>query len=154
MTTIFYFAGAFYDPAIHDTIPDGAVEISPEAHAALLHGQSLGLRIADGANGEPILAEPPAPTFEELKRQFVDGIQVALDSRARAWGYDDIRSAVTYIGDPHPQFNAEAVALRDWRSSVWVWAEAQQQIAGIDALVQSVDDLLKSMPEIPARPSV
>lgn len=47
-------------------IPADAVEISPETHAALLAGQSAGQRIVPGADGHPILIDPPAPSTEEL----------------------------------------------------------------------------------------
>jgi hypothetical protein len=52
--------GGFYLPEIHgDTIPTDAVEITTEAHAALLDGQSQGKRIVAGPNGFPELADPP-----------------------------------------------------------------------------------------------
>lgn len=60
--------GGFYDAAIHgDAIPSDAVEITTEEHAALLDGQSQGKRIVADAAGRPVLADPPAPTFDELK---------------------------------------------------------------------------------------
>lgn len=60
--------GGFYDRSIHgDAIPADAVEITTEEHAALLDGQSNGKRIVADAEGRPMLADPPAPTFDELK---------------------------------------------------------------------------------------
>jgi hypothetical protein len=60
--------GGFYDSAIHgDAIPADAVEITAEVHAALLQGQSSGKRIVADAEGHPVLADPPAPTLDELK---------------------------------------------------------------------------------------
>ncbi|MEW5893393.1 MAG: DUF4376 domain-containing protein [Pseudomonadota bacterium] len=58
----------FYDEAIHgNNTPADAVEITNEEHAALLAGQSIGKRIVADAEGRPMLADPPAPTFDELK---------------------------------------------------------------------------------------
>lgn len=58
----------FYIEAIHgDNIPDDAVEISNDEHAALLEGQSQGKRIVAGPDGHPELAEPPPPTPEQLR---------------------------------------------------------------------------------------
>ena len=70
--------GGFYDREIHgDNIPADAVEITAEEHAALLEGQSQGKRIQADENGYPFLADPPAPTEEEL--------QVIRNQEARAY---------------------------------------------------------------------
>lgn len=70
--------GGFYDIKIHgDNIPADAVEITNEQHAALLEGQSQGKRIQADENGYPFLADPPAPTEEEL--------QVVKNQEARAY---------------------------------------------------------------------
>ena len=59
--------GGFYDTAIHgNNIPADAVEITAEQHAALIEGQSQGKLIQADAKGKPVLADPPAPTDEEL----------------------------------------------------------------------------------------
>lgn len=49
---------AFYDDTIHSTLPNDALEISPEQHAALLAGQSAGQVIMPGKDGKPVLATP------------------------------------------------------------------------------------------------
>lgn len=60
----------FYDRSIHgDNIPHDAVEITDEEHRALIDGQSTGKRIVADENGRPILADPPAPTLEQLAEQ-------------------------------------------------------------------------------------
>ena len=60
--------GGFYDASIHgDDIPDDAIEISAEEHQALIDGQTQGKSIVADANGYPVLANPPAPTLDELK---------------------------------------------------------------------------------------
>ena len=70
--------GGFYDVAIHgDNIPADAQEITAAEHAALLEGQSQGKRIQADENGYPFLADPPAPTEEEL--------QVIRNQEARAY---------------------------------------------------------------------
>ena len=60
--TIYYSKAnqAFYDSAIHNRLPEDAVAISPEQHAALLTGQSNGQVIMPGKDGKPVLA-PLAP---------------------------------------------------------------------------------------------
>ena len=55
--------GGFYDDQIHSRLPEDAVEISPEQHAALLSGQSNGQVIMPNKAGQPVLAEqPPCPS--------------------------------------------------------------------------------------------
>ena len=49
---------AFYDDQIHSRLPEDAVEISHEQHAALLAGQSSGQVIMPGKDGKPVLADP------------------------------------------------------------------------------------------------
>lgn len=61
--------GGFYDVTIHgDAIPDDAVEITTEEHAALLEGQSQGKLIQSGTNGRPVLVDPPTLTPEQMKQ--------------------------------------------------------------------------------------
>ncbi|MGV3771024.1 MAG: tail fiber assembly protein [Sphingobium phenoxybenzoativorans] len=45
---------AFYDSAIHSTLPDDARAIEPATHAALLEAQADGMCIAANDNGDPI----------------------------------------------------------------------------------------------------
>lgn len=60
--TIFYSksTGGFYDNQIHNVLPEDAVEITAEYHAALLAGQAQGKTIMPGKDGKPVLA-PLAP---------------------------------------------------------------------------------------------
>lgn len=79
--TIYYSKSnqAFYDSAIHQRLPEDAVEISPEQHAALLAGQSNGQVIMPNKAGQPVLAEqPPCPS------STWDGEQWHLDPECAA----------------------------------------------------------------------
>lgn len=50
----------FYDDDIHGAgIPEDAVEITRQEHAALMAGQSAGRIIAAGVDGRPVLLDPP-----------------------------------------------------------------------------------------------
>ena len=58
----------FYEQSIHgDNIPEDAVEITAEQHAALLEGQSQGKIISADENGHPILIDPPPLTAEQIQ---------------------------------------------------------------------------------------
>ena len=123
MATVFYSktTGGFYIREVHgDNIPADAVEITEAEHAALIEGQSLGKRIVADANGRPILQDPPPPTAEQIMSRLKTRVQFWLDGQARALGYDDIRSAVTYAEEPAvPRFQQEGQALRQLRSLAW-----------------------------------
>lgn len=67
--SIFFAASTsgFYSEEIHGgAIPDDAVEVTVEEHAALLSGQASGKLIARGADGRPALVDPLPPTDEEM----------------------------------------------------------------------------------------
>lgn len=122
MTKLFYSAASqgFYDARINQEIPADAVEISAETRDALIAGQAVGKRIVADAVGRPMLVDPPPLTDEQVAGNLSDAVQRFLDAAARARGYDDIRSAVTYADEPAvPKFQAEGQAFRAWRSLVW-----------------------------------
>lgn len=63
----------------------------------------------------PVAPTPPALTVQD----FADAVQKHLDDTAKSRGYAGILSAVSYVGDADPVFNAEGTALKAWRSEVW-----------------------------------
>lgn len=123
MATVFYSptTGGFYIREIHgDNIPADAVEITEAEHATLIEGQSKGQRIVADENGRPILQDPPPPTAGQIMSRLASRVQSWLDGQARALGYDDIKSAVSYAEEPAvPRFQQEGQALRRLRSLVW-----------------------------------
>ena len=94
-------------------------------------------------------AQPPAPlTPAQLAALYTQAVQAMLDDKARAFGYDDIKSAVTYAEEPAvPKFQAEGRAFRAWRSVVWAACYEFQAavLAGGDLL--SISDFLSTLPE-------
>ena len=63
---------AFYDSAIHTTLPDDARPIEPATHAALLEAQEGGQCIAANDNGDPVaIAQSFAPheLLDDLRRR-------------------------------------------------------------------------------------
>lgn len=81
----------------------------------------------------------------EARAAAVRAVQAHLDATARAWGYDDIFTAVTYADEPEaPQFQAEGRALRKWRSKVWRACYA--------STATTIDGLLADLPPVPVKP--
>jgi hypothetical protein len=102
-------------------------------------------------DGELVAIAEPAPTEAQVRASLIAAAQSHLDEYAQSWGYDDLRSAVTYVGDPYPRFNAEGLALRNWRSAVWAWLDAQATQPLPDPLPTSAE-FIALLPAPPARP--
>ena len=105
--TIYYSKSnqAFYDDTIHATLPNDALEISPEQHAALLAGQSNGQVIMPGKDGKPVLADPapcPSSTWDgeqwhidpECAARLKAEQQDEMWERIKAKRYDNLRHGV------------------------------------------------------------
>lgn len=84
----------------------------------------------------------------------IDAVQHLLDSRAQAYGYDSIASAVTYAEEPAvPKFQAEGQAFRAWRSLVWAYG--YEQLALVESgqrPAPTIPDFIAELPplELPA----
>ena len=86
--TLYYSqsSGGFYDSDIHTRLPEDAVAISPEQHAALLAGQSAGQVIMPGKDGKPVLAEqPPCPSSTWDGEQWHIDPECAAQLKAEQW---------------------------------------------------------------------
>lgn len=66
-----------------------------------------------------------AAALEETKAAFSGAIQAHMDDFAKAHDYDTIHTGASYAGDPNPKYDAEGTAMRNWRSAVWVYANAE-----------------------------
>lgn len=98
------------------------------------------------------VADEPSPPLTEAA--CIAAIQQRMDAHAQSWGYDDIKSAASYDGDEDPTFNAEATALKRWRSRTWrtgyrILAQAQ---AG-QRTITTIPELLALLPTAPDRPA-
>lgn len=112
--------GGFYDTTIHgNTIPNDAVKLSQEEHAALLAGQADGKRIVPDAKGFPVLADPPAPTEAEVVASYTRAVQTRLDKFAQTRGYDSCLSACTYATSTNTKFAAEGQHCVNLRDATW-----------------------------------
>ena len=72
----------FYDSAIHgDNIPPDAVDVTTEAHAALMQAQSEGKAIVPGPDGRPVAADPPPPTPTQLIDAQIAVLEASVTQR-------------------------------------------------------------------------
>jgi hypothetical protein len=74
---------------------------------------------------------PPEQTDAEKIAAVQRRLQRVMDDAARALGYDDIKTAITYAEEPAvPKFQAEGQAFRTWRSLVWAACYAHPAMSG------------------------
>lgn len=137
----------FYTPEIHGiAIPEDAVEITAEEHAALLEGQSQGMVITS-EDEHPVLSDPPLPTTEQLIAQYTSAVKQRLDDFARTRGYDEILSAATYATSAVPKFSAEgqyAVTARDA-----TWTKCYEILGEFEAGQRPMPTLEEILAELP-----
>lgn len=140
--------GGFYTREIHgDNIPADAVEITEAEHAALLEGQSQGKLIVADESGRPILQDPPPPTAEQIMQRLAARVQQWLDEQARALGYDDIKTAITYADEPAvPKFQQEGQAMRRLRSLAWArYYEILNEVKAGQRSIPTEEELIVEM---------
>tara|TARA_B100001559_G_scaffold312262_1_gene309779 strand:+ start:4409 stop:4819 length:411 start_codon:yes stop_codon:yes gene_type:complete len=79
---------------------------------------------------------------------FMADIQSHMDTTAKAYGYDDIKSAVTYAEEPSvPKFQIEGRAFRAWRSQVWDYGYTQLALVESGERAQpTIEEILAELP--------
>ncbi|AWY43129.1 phage tail protein [Pseudomonas putida] len=115
-------SGGFYDPAINGSaIPEGAVAITRDEHAALLKGNSEGKRIGSDDEGRPLLLDPLPLTGDELAvnaRAWRDG-ELDLSDRVVSRHRDETEEGVvtTLTAEQYAQLQIYRMELRNWPAS-------------------------------------
>lgn len=84
----------------------------------------------------------------ELQSIFEAQVQSHLDAAAKASGYDNIMTAVSYAEEPSvTKFQADGQAFRAWRSQVWAYA--YQALADVNAGTRETPTLEAFIAELP-----
>lgn len=76
---------------------------------------------------------------------LTDALQAYMDAQAKDRGYDDLKTAITYRGDPNPRFAAEAEGFFLWRSAIWTTA---YEMLGRGEIPESIEDAIALMPTL------
>ncbi|WP_027824299.1 DUF4376 domain-containing protein [Laribacter hongkongensis] len=134
------FAGGFYTREIHGNgVPDDAVEITAEQHAALLAGQSAGRIITADEHGHPVLADPPTISLDALRDRALDHLP--------AWEKSERAAGIEHAGQ---RWLTTSAALQDIRDVLLAgavpgeqWVTADRQIVpmtfvGLQSLWQAI----------------
>lgn len=92
----------------------------------------------------------PTTAAALIVKQYDTQLQAHLDAAARAAGYDDIRSAITYAEEPAvPKFQAEGCAFRAWRSLFWLAAnDVKNAVLAGQRPAPTIAELLAELPTL------
>lgn len=109
-----------------------------------------GCKVDYDAEGLPVIVPCDPPTEAQLIGQYTQAIQWHMDSRALLFGYDDIKTAVTYADEPSvPRFQSEGQAFRAWRSACWNYCYTLlAEVKAGQRELPSVEQLVAELPEL------
>lgn len=95
-----------------------------------------GLIVNDSYTLEPLSDEEKARLAQEMKAKYSAITRKYCDDTVAVREYETALTAVSWEGDVKPEWNAEGVAVKTWRSQVWQTAYAIQSevIAGLRPL--------------------
>ncbi|KZR35340.1 tail fiber assembly protein [Enterobacter genomosp. S] len=118
--TVYFSASenGFYDDAYRadyiaaGTWPDDAAAISDQWYQHLLNGQALGRVVTVNEYGQPVLADPPAPTREQLIAE-ADARKAALITAASET--ISILNDAVDLGKATKEEEARLLAWREYR---------------------------------------
>ncbi|MDR6455488.1 hypothetical protein [Variovorax paradoxus] len=125
----------------YPNLPSDVVTVSEDLYESL-----RGKQIEASPEGRPREAPaiPPDPV-----PSLVSGLQALMDAQAKALGYDDLKTAITYRGDPNPKFAAEAEGFFVYRSGVWTTAYAYlARVKAGEVPFPTLDEAIAMMPAL------
>ncbi|MBK3745656.1 hypothetical protein G3A39_41595 [Paraburkholderia aspalathi] len=102
------------------------------------------MKVVPVEDGQPQTNHPGL----SLEDQYRLVIQSHLDTTAQQRQYDRMQTAISYRGDPNPQYAAEADALFIWRSEVWTYAMAE--LAKVESGARAIPTVDEFIAELPA----
>jgi hypothetical protein len=95
----------FYVDEVHGTdIPKDAVKITEKQHSDLMAGQQGNKVIGSNAKGQPILVDPPALSYDVLRRGEYPSIGDQLDALYKAGVFPaDMAAKIKAVKDKYPK---------------------------------------------------
>lgn len=133
---------------MHYKAPDNTVHFLDDP--AFVHLLPAGSVPITDAEAEALRRERSAPTPEQIIASITAAVQAHMDAAARAAGYENIRSAVTYADEPAvPRFQAEGRAFRAWRSLVWARCyELLDEVKAGTRPAMTADEVIAELPAL------
>lgn len=84
------------------------------------------------------------------QKRIVDVVQVHMDVKARAYGYDHILSATSYDTSTNEKFQTEGKAFKQWRDDIWTYClTVLKNTAEKISKISSEEELISSLPPFP-----
>ena len=94
-------------------------------------------------------AAAPALQGDELIESVKAEVQARLDAFAQERGYDNILSAVSYVGDPVAKFAAKGARARELRGACWATCyNILTAVQGGDRAMPTVNEVLAELPAL------
>lgn len=101
------------------------------------------------------IAARQAEEFTATLQQYERDIDSMLDVKANEYGYDSIKTAVTYADEPAvPKFQDEGKAFRSWRSLVYAKGYEIADEVKTTGVIPTFDEVLAQLPAFPLDPIV
>lgn len=101
------------------------------------------------------IAARQAEEFKTTLQQYERDIDLMLNVKANKYGYDSIKTAVTYADEPAvPKFQDEGKAFRSWRSLVYAKGYEIADEVKVTGVIPTFDEVLAQLPAFPLDPIV
>lgn len=121
-------------------------EFTPEDFApyAVQYAELLELE-----NAPPEPEPEPEPTPEQKKAYLTQVVQTFMDNTAKEYGYDNLLSVISYIGDVNPVWDGHGVAFKAWRSAVWSYCySVEAAVLATEREAPTVEALILELPPL------
>lgn len=114
------------------------------------HGRKLFQSAVGGEFGPIAEYQAPVLSDDQLKHLLSISVQSHLDSTAQLYGYDDIKTAISYADEPSvPQYQKEGMAFREWRSITWAkFYEIMSNVSSGEISAPEPTELIASLPQL------
>ncbi len=101
---------------------------------------------------EEQIAEWFSDTTLEIQKNMEDAVKsldLLIDNKAKARGYDSTLSICTYLTSTNEQWAAEAKAFIEWRDAVWTRAlKAKDDILSKSRTAPTQEEFIQELPEL------
>lgn len=93
--------------------------------------------------------EKPAPTTEEILKDYEDAVQAHLDKTAQSRDYDNTYTCLSYLSSTDETWYRESHAFNAWRDQVWRKChEIMNAAVAGEIAPPTVEELIAMLPEI------
>lgn len=114
------------------------------------HGRKLFQSAVSDEFGPIAEYQAPVLSNDQLKHMLSISVQSHLDSIAQLYGYDDIKTAISYADEPSvPQYQKEGMAFREWRSITWAkFYEIMSNVSSGEISAPEPTELIALLPQL------